>query len=100
MWSYDNELILIKDKPRREKEIFGRGLGREGGREGEFQIGDAHVTHIGWLKIRHLALETFKVRSKTCKVLRVKCCAKNRRYKLIRVTPPFLYELSEIADNS
>ena len=52
--------------------MFERRLGCEGGRKGEFQIGNAHVTHINCLKICHLAWETFEVRSKTCNVLQSK----------------------------
>ena len=33
------------------------------------QIGVGHVTHIDLLKIRHLVLQVFEARSKTCNVL-------------------------------
>ena len=72
MWSYRQRTDFDKDEPRKEKEMFGWGLGWEGGRKGEFQISNAHVTHIDWLKIHHLALETFEVRSKTCNILQSK----------------------------
>ena len=60
MWSYRQRTDFDKGEPRIEKEMFGRGLGWERGRKGEFQIGDARVTHIDWLKNHHLALETFQ----------------------------------------
>ena len=46
-------------------------------KEGEFQIGNAHVTNLHRMKTRHLALETFEVRSKTCNVLESKMCKKS-----------------------
>ena len=46
MWSYRQRNDFDTDEPMIEKEMFERRLGWEGGRKGEFQIGDAHVMHI------------------------------------------------------